>query len=269
MTITKRADKGVALTYGELDENFRDLDSDMTLDRVLKNGDSSGRDMVLTGTATLTTPNLSADSAHLTTLTTPNLSADSAHLTTLSFGAGTGNGLGVLNTYIISTNDQFTGNGGSFTLQVDHDDEHDNLVAVIKPSRSDSIFMISTQATAYSQNTYMFWTIGRAINASKTGFTSGDALLNVTHLMEGGDGTSTTSHMGRSHLNAHVNHGAACVYDQPNTTDYVRYSVLFYENGSANYYFPIGDVGTATLIIQELAANYTEVSFDGPLTTSR
>ena len=43
MTIIKRSVKGTALTYSELDENFRDLDSDMTIDRVLKNGDSSSR----------------------------------------------------------------------------------------------------------------------------------------------------------------------------------------------------------------------------------
>lgn len=73
MTITKRLDKGVALTYGELDENFRDLDSDMTLDRVLKNGDSSNRDLVLTGTATLTTPNLAADSAYFSNLSYASL----------------------------------------------------------------------------------------------------------------------------------------------------------------------------------------------------
>jgi hypothetical protein len=73
MTITKRLDKGTALTYGELDENFRDLDSDMTLDRVLRNGDSSNRDMVLTGTATLTTPNLAADSAYFSNLSYASL----------------------------------------------------------------------------------------------------------------------------------------------------------------------------------------------------
>ena len=43
MTITKRTTKGSALTYAEMDENFRDLDSDMTLDRVLKNGNSTSR----------------------------------------------------------------------------------------------------------------------------------------------------------------------------------------------------------------------------------
>lgn len=37
MTITKRTTKGSALTYAELDENFRDLDEDMTLERVIEN----------------------------------------------------------------------------------------------------------------------------------------------------------------------------------------------------------------------------------------
>jgi len=55
MTITKRSAKGLALTYAEMDENFRDLDSDMTLDRVLKNGNTTARGM-------------SVDSAHFTTL---------------------------------------------------------------------------------------------------------------------------------------------------------------------------------------------------------
>jgi len=37
MTITKRTTKGSALTYAELDENFRDLDEDMTLERIIEN----------------------------------------------------------------------------------------------------------------------------------------------------------------------------------------------------------------------------------------
>ena len=45
MTITKRTIKGSALTYAELDENFRDLDSDMTLDRVLGNGNTTTKDI--------------------------------------------------------------------------------------------------------------------------------------------------------------------------------------------------------------------------------
>lgn len=47
MTITKRSVKGSALTYAEMDENFRDLDSDMGLDRVLKNGNTTTRGMVV------------------------------------------------------------------------------------------------------------------------------------------------------------------------------------------------------------------------------
>ena len=47
MTIIKRVTKGSALTYAELDENFRDLDSDMTLDRVLRNGSTTTRDLTI------------------------------------------------------------------------------------------------------------------------------------------------------------------------------------------------------------------------------
>ena len=67
MTITKRSVKGSALTYAEMDENFRDLDSDMTLDRVLKNHDSSDRNITLTGLSTI--KNISSDSAHFNSLT--------------------------------------------------------------------------------------------------------------------------------------------------------------------------------------------------------
>lgn len=41
MTITYRTDKGSALTYGEVDENFRDLYEDTDLQRVLTNGNTS------------------------------------------------------------------------------------------------------------------------------------------------------------------------------------------------------------------------------------
>lgn len=38
MTITRRIIKGSSLTYEEMDENFRDLRFDTTLDRVTENG---------------------------------------------------------------------------------------------------------------------------------------------------------------------------------------------------------------------------------------
>jgi len=175
-------------------------------------------------------------------------------------------GLNVIRTYVAHTDNQFLGNGGAFTLQVGHNDEHPNLVIILKPTRADSIFAISTQATAYVNNGYLYWTIGRAINASKTGFQVGDPTVNTLDILGGGDGTSTTAHIGRSHLNSHVNHGAAYTYDSPNTTDYVRYGIHFYENGTSSYYYPHS--GTATLIIHELNADNTQVSFDGPLTTT-
>jgi len=53
MTIIKRSTKGAALTYAEMDENFRDLDEDMTLDRVLSNGDSSNENATIMGNVTL------------------------------------------------------------------------------------------------------------------------------------------------------------------------------------------------------------------------
>lgn len=41
MTITYRNTKESALTYGEVDENFRDLYQDTTLQRVLSNGNTA------------------------------------------------------------------------------------------------------------------------------------------------------------------------------------------------------------------------------------
>lgn len=47
MTVIRRSTKGSALTYDEVDENFRDLRFDTTLDRILENGDSSNRNMIV------------------------------------------------------------------------------------------------------------------------------------------------------------------------------------------------------------------------------
>lgn len=47
MTITKRTTKGSSLTYAELDENFRDLDEDMNIDRVLGNGNTTTKDITV------------------------------------------------------------------------------------------------------------------------------------------------------------------------------------------------------------------------------
>ena len=62
MTIVKRTTKGSALTYAEMDENFRDLDEDMTLDRILNNGNVTSRGM-------------SVDSVHITNLSCATLLA--------------------------------------------------------------------------------------------------------------------------------------------------------------------------------------------------
>ena len=55
MTITKRNTKGSALTYTELDENFRDLDEDMTIDRVLGNGNTTTKGITV-GSLTVSEP---------------------------------------------------------------------------------------------------------------------------------------------------------------------------------------------------------------------
>ena len=47
MTITRRSIKGTALTYSELDENFRDLREDTTIDRVLENGNTTTRSLTV------------------------------------------------------------------------------------------------------------------------------------------------------------------------------------------------------------------------------
>ena len=54
MTITLRKEKGHPLTYQELDENFRDIDEDTDLQRVLENGNTTTNDITLTGSAQIT-----------------------------------------------------------------------------------------------------------------------------------------------------------------------------------------------------------------------
>jgi hypothetical protein len=64
MTITYRTNKGSALTYGEVDENFRDLREDTNLDRVLTNGNTSTLSMTVNSiTLTTSSPPLTAGSS--------------------------------------------------------------------------------------------------------------------------------------------------------------------------------------------------------------
>lgn len=60
MTITYRLSKGVNLTYEEMDENFRDLHEDTTIDRVLENGNITNKTLTV-GELTVT-GNVSSDS---------------------------------------------------------------------------------------------------------------------------------------------------------------------------------------------------------------
>jgi hypothetical protein len=64
MTITYRTTKGSALTYGEVDENFRDLYEDTDLQRVLTNGNISTLSMTVNSiTLTASSPPASATAA--------------------------------------------------------------------------------------------------------------------------------------------------------------------------------------------------------------
>jgi hypothetical protein len=47
MTITRRIIKGSSLTYEEMDENFRDLRFDTTLDRVTENGNVTNNNITV------------------------------------------------------------------------------------------------------------------------------------------------------------------------------------------------------------------------------
>lgn len=47
MTITTRANKGVSLSFDEMDENFRDLRFDTDIDRVLENGNTTTRNLTV------------------------------------------------------------------------------------------------------------------------------------------------------------------------------------------------------------------------------
>ena len=49
MTITLRSTKGTALTYSEMDENFRDLRFDTTLQRAATNGNTITGNISVTG----------------------------------------------------------------------------------------------------------------------------------------------------------------------------------------------------------------------------
>ena len=72
MTITLRDTKGNALTYGELDENFRDLRYDTTLERVLVNGNSAV-------SSTMTVLGITTDALTANSINTKTLAANSVN----------------------------------------------------------------------------------------------------------------------------------------------------------------------------------------------
>lgn len=99
MTITYRGVKDSALTYAELDENFRDLREDTDLERVLTNGNSSnlsiivpqivvsGADVTESLAAGNTWTNTSIDILNGTLRTVINTNALSANSYTIEVGA--------------------------------------------------------------------------------------------------------------------------------------------------------------------------------------
>jgi hypothetical protein len=80
MTITYRQTKGSALLYGEVDENFRDLLEDTTLQRVLTNGNVSNLTMTVEGlttnTANITSVTVSGFSTNTLTIPLPTTPAN-------------------------------------------------------------------------------------------------------------------------------------------------------------------------------------------------
>lgn len=98
MTITYRNTKGSALTYGEVDENFRDLFANTDIHRVLTNGNTTNLGMTvanLTVTNTLNVVTLSVNSSisvinvssngtiNAVSISTSNLTANIQTLNTL------------------------------------------------------------------------------------------------------------------------------------------------------------------------------------------
>lgn len=97
MTITLRNNKGAALTYGEVDENFRDLRYDTTLDRVLTNGNSAiTKSMTVNevNSNDITANNITANTITATSgsLTIPNLKVTQS--LAIPFGSATGTSSG-------------------------------------------------------------------------------------------------------------------------------------------------------------------------------
>ena len=153
-----------------------------------------------------------------------------------------------------------------FPLTPVNNGTHNILSIILKPMSTNSVFLIEVEGSWYSNSGYAYATIGRTIATTAAGTTAAANTLNVGHLARGGDGTSTAAADGLSafHHNAHYHMGGFAVYDQPNTTEFVRYCLHFTRNSNHYVYFPITGIGS--LVVTELdGTGTTKVSTDAAL----
>lgn len=158
----------------------------------------------------------------------------------------------------------FTAN--EYTLTPINTITHNKLAITVKPMSSDSIFLLEYAGSLYSNSGYVWATFGRSTGTTAANCTLGST-KNVAHIREGGDGTSidATSHsIARWHSSAHVHQGAFAAYDDPGTTDFVRYCIHFSNDSNHLIYVPFS--GIATFTVTELdGSGTTKVSTDTPL----
>jgi len=149
-------------------------------------------------------------------------------------------GPGVRARYIVSAQSQHGATGSAFDLTMGDAQENPALIIRFAPKRDDSVILLKAIGNAYVSTGYGYATILRATSTTLDGF-SGEA-LNVAHLMQGGDGSSTSLEMSRWNNATHYNSQTLYGIDVPNTTDFLRYSVTIYENSSGTAYFPVDSV---------------------------
>lgn len=173
---------------------------------------------------------------------------------------------------------QFPSNGSTWTtsgfvanefkLTPVNDGTHNILSIIFKPMSTDSIILIEVTGSWYkdSSSQYGYVTIGRTIASTAAGTTAAANTLNLGHLVRGGDGTSVSRDDGLAAFNqlTHYHVGGFAVYDQPNTTDFVRYCIHFSMTNNSKIWFPV--LGTGTMVVTELdGTGTTKVSTDAPL----
>ena len=161
----------------------------------------------------------------------------------------------------------FTAN--QFPLTPINNGTHNILSIILKPMSANSVFLIEVQGSFLKNggSTYAYATLGRTIATTAAGSTAAASTVNVGHLRRGGDGTSNAVADGVAAWNqlADYHCGGFATYDQPNTTDFVRYCIHFSSNSNSHYiYFPVLGIGTMT--VTELdGTGTTKVATDAPL----